>query len=111
MNDFIVDDVGPNGLACVFEDDGETGYLYLYAQDNRGILDDLHIYTRSENLEVNEDDVKVLWSTDGQKCGVVIWNGMRGIFDLEHNKKMAAKLVSPDSPPISDSQLLKNFEF
>ena len=25
MRDFILDKIGPSGLACVFEDDGETG--------------------------------------------------------------------------------------
>lgn len=58
MSGFIVDDVGPEGLACVFEDDRETGYLYLYSPDDRGVLDDLHIYTRSENLNVTQDSVE-----------------------------------------------------
>ena len=70
MRDFILDKVGPSGLACVFEDDGETGYLYLYDPNGRGVLEDLQIYNRAGELKVNEKDVQVVWSTDGSKCGV-----------------------------------------
>lgn len=109
MNNFIVADVGPNGLACVFEDDGETGYFYLYDKNGRGILDDLHIYTRAENIDITENEVAVLWSADGSKCGVLIRNGMRGILDIRRNRKIAVKFESPDSPPITDPEWLNSF--
>ena len=51
MRDFILDKVGPSGLACGFEDDGETGYLYLYDPNGRGVLEDLQIYNRAGELE------------------------------------------------------------
>lgn len=107
MSKFIVDEVGPSGLACVFEDDGETGYLYLYDPNGRGVLQDLQIYNRSNELNVAEDNVEVVWSSDGSKCGVLIWNEMRGIIDLKRSGKASAKLESRDSPPITDAEWLK----
>lgn len=109
MGNFIVDEVGPHGLAGVFEDDGETGYLYLYDPNGGGVLEDLHIYNRTKDLNVAEHDVDVVWSSDGNKCGVLIWNGMRGVIDLERHEKARSKLESPHSPPISDPGWLKNF--
>ncbi len=111
MRGFILDDVGSRGLACVFQDDGETGYFYLYDEGGSGVLDDLHIYTRSANLDVAENVVEMLWSRDGNKCGVVIWERMRGIFNIQENTKIAARLESPDTSPITDPEWLKNFEF
>ena len=110
MSEFIVDQVGPSGLACVFEDDGETGYLYLYDPNGKGVLKHLQIYDSSRELNVKEGDVKVVWSPDGDKCGVVIWNGMRGVIDLNRNEEGRAKLESRESLPIDDSEWLKGFE-
>jgi len=110
MGDFIIAEIGPNDLAGVFEDDGETGYLYLYEENGRGIISHLHIYNRSDELDVSEDDVSVVWSAGGNKCGVVICDGMRGIIDLENHQQMTTDFDSPDSPPISDPQWLSGFE-
>ncbi len=107
---FIIAELGPADLAGVFEDDGETGYLYLYEENGRGIISHLHIYSRSSKLNVGEDDVTVVWSAGGRKCGVVIWGGMRGIIDLETHQQMTTDFVSPDSPPISDPEWLSDFE-
>lgn len=83
---FIVDAVGPHGLAGVFEDDGDTGYLYLYEQDGRGVLEALQIYNCSKELNVDENDVTVIWSSDGNSveslCGMdsaesSIWEEMK----------------------------------
>lgn len=107
---FIIAELGPGDLAGVFEDDGETGYLYLYEENGRGIISHLHIYNRSSELDVGEDDVAVVWSTTGSKCGVIIGDGMRGIIDLESHQQMTTDFVSPDSPAISDPLWLSDFE-
>ena len=109
MSDFIVDAVGPHGLAGVFEDDGDTGYLYLYEQDGRGVLEAVQIYNCSKELNVNASDVTLMWSSDGSKCGVFVWNGLRGIIDLAKNETISSKVTSRDSPPISDPELLRRF--
>jgi hypothetical protein len=110
MSDFIVDELGPDGLFGVFEDDGETGYLYLYEPDGQGVTKHLQIYNCAKKLNVQEEDVKVAWTEDGGKCGVIIWNGMRGIIDLRHDEEMSVKIESPGSPLISDPEWLKGFE-
>ena len=110
MGDFIVDKAGPNGFVCVFEDDGETGYLYLYEPEGDGVIKHLQIYDAAKDLNVSEQDVKVVWSSDEKKCGVIIWGGLRGIIDLERNREGRAKLESRESPPIDDREWLRGFE-
>lgn len=110
MGDFIVDESGPEGLVGVFEDDGETGYLYVYKPDGEGVIKHLQIYDCAKKLNVQEGDVKVAWSVDGSKCGVIIWNGMRGIIDLKHDEEGRVQLTDPNSPPISDTEWLKGFD-
>jgi hypothetical protein len=109
MTAFIVDEPGPEGLSCVFEDDGETGYLYIYDEDGRGILTHLRIYSNSEKLSVQEPDVQVIWSADGSKCGVVIWGGIRGIIDTVRRQEFRSNVEDRNSPSISDPQWLEGF--
>lgn len=110
MSNFIVDESGPNGLVGVFEDDGDTGYFYLYDADADTILDDLQIYSDAKALRLDEQDVEVVWSSDEQKCGVRIWNGMRGIIDVTGNTKVHSKLESRSSASITDSYWMEGFE-
>lgn len=109
MTEFIVDEIGPNGLAGVFEDDGETGYLYIFEPDGRGIITHLHVYDRSEKVNVQESDVRVVWSSDGTKCGVIIWNGIRGIIDVAKNLEGRAWLEDQHTLPITDEEWLRGF--
>jgi len=74
---FIVEAKGPNGVFGVFEDDGETGYLYIYEPEGAGIIQHLHIYDRSTLPALLEKtDVSVDW--DGNKCTVAIHGSQRG---------------------------------
>lgn len=111
MEDFIVDDLRPDGLAGVFEDDGETGYLYIYQPTTGEILRYLHLYDRSEDLNVKPDDVRVLWSIDFSKCGVIIWGKMRGIIDVKHEREGRVWLENRNTPGISDREWLHGFSF
>lgn len=109
MTDFIVDELGPNGLFAVFEDDGETGYLYVYEQDGKGVMKHLKIYSSARKLNVQEGDVQVIWSERGDKCGVVVWGGVRGIIDLAHDQEAASSVDDRQSPPITDPKWLAGF--
>jgi len=51
-----------------------------------------------------------VWSSDGKKCGVVIWNGFRGIIDLDRDEEGRVKITSRQTPPIKDPEWLKGFE-
>jgi hypothetical protein len=106
---FIVDGAGPEGLSCVFEDDGETGYLYVYEEHGKGILKHLQIYSRAENLNVHESDVHVMWSADGTKCGVTLWGGFRGIIDIKNEREVSTRVTHRHSPSITDQQWLNGF--
>jgi hypothetical protein len=106
---FIKEKAGPPGLYSVFEDDGETGYLYLYEPSGRGIIQHLRIYVRSPSLQVGENDVTVEWSSDFNKCGVRIWGRMRGIIDILSKKEGRVLLERRDTPGIGDPDWLEGF--
>jgi hypothetical protein len=99
-------------LAAVFEDDGTTGYLYLYREGGKqpGILRHLHVYDRNPRLKVSEGDVFVCWSADENKCGVVIHGKMRGIIDVKNNVEGRVWMETNESPGIGDEKWLKGFE-
>src|SRR5215467_4382928 len=73
---------GPTPLFAVFEDDGVTGYLYLYNSEEQRVTRYLHLYDDAGELSVNPGDVRLLWSNDHSKCAVAIWGELRGIIDL-----------------------------
>ena len=111
MNDtsFIIHARGVGGRLGVFEDDGESGYLYLYEPQGRKVLRHLHIYDRTRNLDVSARDVQVTWSSDGTKVGVVIWGKMRGIIDTQNDRDGRVWLESRDTPGIADRDWLRGF--
>ena len=107
---FVGDTSGPDKYTGFFEDDGETGYLYVSDRRTNEIVRHLQVYNRSAELGVEEKDVQVVWSSDGKKCGVLIWGGMRGIVDLAKGSEGRALVKSRDTPPIDDSDWLEGFE-
>src|SRR5262249_25111813 len=59
--------------AAVFEDEGETGYLYVYSLGADAVQIHVHVYDRSNLSQVAKDNIDVFWSTDESKCAVRIW--------------------------------------
>jgi hypothetical protein len=107
---FVLYDKGLGPWFAVFEDEGETGYLYLYDSARRNVLQHLQIYDQAKTLDVAPEDVEVVWSADGAKCGVIIWNKMRGIIDRVKTQEGRVKLDSRESPGIGDKEWLKGFD-
>ncbi len=107
---FIVFDKGLDDLFAVFEDDGDTGYLYVFAVADQQIRQRVQIYDKAKILNVVPEDVRVVWSADGAKCGVIIWNKMRGIIDRVKNQEGRVKLDGRESPGIGDKEWLKGFD-
>jgi len=79
---------GPSPSAkygIVFEDDGETGYLYAldFARTDNPIVDALHIY---DVAQVEDRDrpscVQLAWSRDGLKALLSINGYPHGVFDF-----------------------------
>lgn len=109
MPNFIVDAPGPSRLSGVFEDDGETGYLYIYEPGGRGILRHLHIYDDATSLGVREQDVRVIWSSDHGRCAVVVWDGVRGVIDLRSGTEHRSVLDDYHSQPVTEPEWLSGF--
>jgi hypothetical protein len=108
---FLVAALDSNGKrAAVFEDEGETGYLYVYSIGAAAVQTHVHVYDRSDALQIAKDSVDVLWSTDESKCAVRIWRQLRGIIDLRMRKEGRAWLENRDTPGISDTEWLRGFE-
>jgi len=101
---------GPEGFAGFFDEDGHGGYLYISDQKADRIIKNLRIYESSDALSVQESDVEVLWSTDGTKCGVVIWGKMRGIMDIANGREICVPLENRQTPGITDPEWLKGFD-
>jgi hypothetical protein len=84
---FVESSSSENNYAVVFEDDAETGYFYALQLDpatgGQQILDALHIY-EVNNIEPGKKPglVKIIWSTDWLKCGLLINNYCHAVFDF-----------------------------
>ena len=83
---------GPSPLGrylLVFEDDGETGYLYgldVTKSDNP-ICDALHIYNVASVAErAKPSQFQIVWSRDGLKAALLINDYPHAIFDFEANR-------------------------
>jgi hypothetical protein len=106
---FIREAKGPSSLFGVFEDEGATGYLYLYDSAEQDILRHLHIYDASEKLSIAPEDVTVMWDGQGEKCGVAIWGKMRGIIDFRKGTEGRVWLQDRETPGIGDTNWLCGF--
>lgn len=71
--DIFLSSPGPGDLSAVFEDDGETGYLYLYRQgapSGQGILNAVHVYDRAQCPTVRSTDIQLGWNLGLTACWV-----------------------------------------
>ena len=99
---FIVAAKGDSGHLAVFEDEGDTGYLYLYASREKKVLRYVHVYDRSEKLDIDSRDVEVKWSRNRSKCGVMILGEMRAIMNVEGGVETRIWLEEKNTPGIRD---------
>ena len=113
----------PGNLVGIFEDDGETGWLYLYdaGTAERGqdaILAFAPAYNRSADVQPSEDDVWVAWSLDFSKVAVLVRGGprlivddFRAIIDVKTLQSRHQLYRGPGSSGIHDEQWLYGFEW
>lgn len=74
-----------NGFMVVFEDDGDTGYLYGLdrSRDGNPILDALHIYNVANVTDKHlPPNVQIVWSSDGNKSLLLINGYPHAAFDF-----------------------------
>lgn len=108
--EFIVDSTGPNGLVAVFEDDGSTGYLYLYEPNGRGVMRHLHVYNRTTTVHPHDADVEVKWSRDSNRCGVFVWGQLRGVMDVVNGSEERAPIHEANTQGITDERWVAGFD-
>jgi hypothetical protein len=95
-----------NGYRAFFEQDDETGYLYL--ADPEKILLDLHIYNRKPSLLIREHEVEVIWAKAGERCGVLIRGKLCGVIGLNGDLCRPAHVL--DSEGITDPKWTIGFD-
>jgi len=110
QTNFILYARGFDKTFAVFEDDGESGYLYTYSSAEQTVLRFLHLYDRSREVDVDSKDVRVIWATGKAKCGVAIWGKMRGIIDLANDTEGRVWMQSRQTPGIGDEKWLEGFQ-
>jgi hypothetical protein len=64
--------------SVVFEDDGDTGYLY--ARDGESVVDALQIYAVSD--KTGTGTLQIAWADDGLKAVAVIDRRPQAVFDF-----------------------------
>ncbi len=109
-NQFVVAAPGPREYVGFFEQDDRTGYLYVLTRAKKQVIAYVQIYTCAARLKVRTKEVRVAWSADGDKCGVVIRGQMRGIIDLTKDRPGRASFLEATSPGINDFEWLRGFE-
>lgn len=92
---YLIGEFSPDGKWCVtFEDNGETGYMYIQPVDeneNPGeILDHLWIYNMIRPPIRACKEVFITWNDESTKAGLIVDSECWGIFDLKSRRKINA---------------------
>lgn len=90
----------------VFEDDGETGYLYGLdgSRADQPILDALHIYNVSGVTDKDSPaTVEIAWTDDGLKVCLIINRYPHAIFDFEAKRAYCRNNFPPPDPAFTTS--------
>src|SRR5262245_48333557 len=88
-------------FGVVFEDDGETGYLYGldFSRQGQPIVDALHIYNVKQVTDQTQASVvQIVWSQDGLKAGLVINKYPHAIFDFAARRGYCRTGFPPADP-------------
>lgn len=93
---FCIDEQSPdNRWVTVFEDDGETGTLYLCKCDELGdvemMVDYLRLYSKIYPSIETCKDVFIIWSKDSKRTALVVNEECWGMLDLSSKRKLIAK--------------------
>ena len=78
-------DAPSHEVTVVFEDDGDTGYVYALAPSASGeleLLDALHVYNAEADLRGNDIRLEVEWSEDSQLAGLRVNASLWALFDF-----------------------------
>lgn len=102
VGDIFLDGASPKfeNYHLIFEDDGETGYLYAYdTNETPPILDALHIYNVSAIEDIDIPSLfQIVWSNDGLKGALLINHFPHAVFDLEKKRGYCRNNFPPPDP-------------
>lgn len=92
---FFIDSVSPDKKwVSVFEDNGETGYLYLCTCNEYGefetIVDALWIYNTIKPSIHECKEVFIIWLSNSDKTAIIVDDECWGIIDLSSKRKFNA---------------------
>ena len=92
---FIIQSYSPDDKwIVVFEDNGETGYIYFCSSKENGeldkIVDNLWIYNQINPPIEKCKKVFIIWSDDSNRAGLIIDGECWGILDLTSKRKLNA---------------------
>ena len=75
------------GFGVVFEDDGETGYLYATNESHDEIFDALHLYNVGDVKQVKPgDEVFIVWNPSLMKAGIFYHQQFQAIIDFKKQR-------------------------
>ena len=99
---FFESNAAEYNYVVIFEDDTETGYFYAAERHQEtgalAILDMVFIYSADSVPSDNrKQTVSIIWSTDWQRCALILEDTCHAVFDFE--KKNGYNL-SGFPPPI-----------
>ena len=103
---FIVRCPSPNGeWLTIFEDNRETGYMYLCKLDKTGGMDRIvnHLWVYGKIIPSIEEykEVSLKWSHDSSRTALVIDGKYYGIMDLQSKRKIKTTIEDNIIIPIS----------
>lgn len=76
-----------SGFGVVFEDDGNTGYLYATDEGATEIFDAVHVYNASDPQRLLPgEEVYIVWSAVLQKAGIYYHNQFQAIIDFGNHR-------------------------
>lgn len=87
-----------SGYGLVFDDDGETGYLYVTSEDFSEVFDTLHLYNWDTDAAPNPGETAYfIWSEAASKAGMFFRGEYLAIVDFA-NARACCRTGYPDVP-------------
>jgi hypothetical protein len=109
-SNFIISAPGATGIEAVFEDSTEVGWFYVYDVVGRRILNGTHVYNRTD-VQVDSEDVDVLWSNDPETGAVAIWAEMRAFLGRHDRLQIRAQVKNRNTPGIAADEWPPGFGY
>ncbi len=105
----MVERLGPKNIAGIFHEDAGEGFFFLYDTAGAEVLRQVRVYERPTTPELISQQVEVLWSSDEQKSGLLLWGRMRALLALAETEREVVYATEKPEDPAIDSATLADF--